>query len=199
MTVTFQPNAAGIPANYIDPGTQFAAGGTTLDFTIPVGGTLATLAQNGAIQQGTTAGTIIVTITSLLSGTTPVVLPNPQPSLSVTIGRLAPVIAAGTITGLSSTGFNVELDAYSTPRDLASLTFTFQAASGAKLNGEDPPPVALNSVAPAWFSSTSGLQNGGSFHLKVPFTFNGDTKALGSVTVSLSNSVGPSTSVNVTF
>jgi hypothetical protein len=199
LTLSFQPNAAGTPANYIDPGTQFAAGGTTLNFTIPVGSTIATLAQNGAIQQGTTAGTILVTLTSLVSGGTPVTLPQPNPSLSVTVARVAPVITSATITGVSSTGFTVELDAYSTPRDLSTVTFTFQPATGAQLNGEDPAPISLTSVAPAWFSSSTGVQNGGSFQLSVPFTFSGNTSALGSVTVILSNSAGTSTSATATF
>jgi hypothetical protein len=112
---------------------------------------------------------------------------------------LAPVIASGsvTITNLTSTGFNVELDAYSTSRDLASATFSFQAASGTQLNGTTSFSVSLSSVAPGWFSSTSGLSNGGSFHLIVPFTFSGDTSVFGSnsVTVTLTNSVGTSSSV----
>ena len=201
LTLSFQSNAAGTPQGFIDPGTQFAAGGTTISFTIPAGSAVATLPQNGAIQQGTTAGTIIVTLTALVSGTTTVVLPQPNPSLSVTVPSLAPVITSGsgTITGRSATGFNVELDAYSTPRDLANATFTFQPASGAHLNGTEPFSVSLDSVAPAWFSSSSGLQSGGLFHLTVPFTFSGDTSALGSVTVTLSNSVGSSSPVTVTF
>ncbi len=201
LTLSFQSTAAGTPANYIDPATQFAAGGTTLNFTIPAGSAVATLPQSGAIQQGTTAGTITVTLTSLVSGTTTIALPQPTPSLSVVVTPMAPVITSGsgTITSLTSTGFNVELDAYSTPRDLANATFTFQATSGDQLNGATPSPVSLSGVAPAWFSSSSGLQSGGLFHLTVPFTFSGNTSALGSVTVTLSNSVGTSSPVTVAF
>jgi YVTN family beta-propeller protein len=201
LTLSFQSSAAGTPANYIDPGTQFAAGGTTLNFTIPAGSAIATLAQNGAIQQGTTAGTIIVTLTSLLSGTTAVTLPQPNPSLTLIVTPMVPVITSGslTITGQTATGFNVELDAYSTARDLANATFTFQAASGSQLNGGTPSPISLAGVGPAWFSSSSGLQNGGLFHLIVPFTFSGNTSALGSVSATLSNSVGASSPATVAF
>jgi YVTN family beta-propeller protein len=192
LTLTFQSDAA--DPNYPNPATQFAAGGTTIDFTVPVGTTVATLPQNGAIQQGTTAGTITVTLTKLVSGTADVLLPQPVPSLTLTVPRLAPVITAGSvrITSLSSSGFNVELNAYSTPRDLTSATFTFQAANGAQLGGTTSFTVPLNAVAPGWFSSASGLQSGGSFHLTVPFTFSGDTSAIGSVSVTLSNSQGSS-------
>jgi hypothetical protein len=199
LTLSCQPDAAGTPANYCDPGTQFAAGGTTLDFTIPAGTTVATLPESGAIQQGTVAGTITVTLTKLVAGSTNV-LPQPPPSRTVSVARQAPVITAGSvkITGLSSTGFNVELDAYSTPRDLTNATFKFQSAGGggAQLTGTTSFTVNLDSVAPSWFSGSSGLQSGGSFHLTVPFTFSGDTSVFGanSVTVTLSNSQGTSSS-----
>jgi hypothetical protein len=197
LTLSFQSNVAGTTQGYIDPMTKFKTSGTTtLTFTIPVGAVQPSSQFDGTIQQGTTAGTITVTLTNLVAGTTNVVLPEPKPSGSVTVQRQAPVITLGSgkITDLSSTLFNVELDAYSTPRDLASATFTFQQASGAQLNGADQPiSVSLDSAALTYFSlspGSAGLEYGGQFHLKVPFTFNGDTNALGSVTVTLSNSVG---------
>ena len=192
LTLTFQPNAAGTPADYHDPATQFASGGTTVDFTVPAGAGIATLPQNGAIQQGTVAGTITVTLTRLVAGTTSVVPPAPI-STSLIVPQLAPVILPGSvkITGLSSSGFNVEFDAYSTPRDLGDLNLAFQPAAGAKLTGTSF-TVPLQSLAPSWFSSPAGLQSGGSFHLSVPFTFSGDTRSIGSVSVTLSNSIGTS-------
>jgi len=192
LTLTFQPNAAGTPADYHDPATQFASGGTTVEFTVPAGAAIATLPQNGAIQQGTVAGTVTVTLTRLVAGTTSVVPPAPI-STSLIVPQLAPVILPGSvkITGLSSSGFNVEFDAFSTPRDLGDLNFAFQPAAGAKLTGTSF-TVPLQSLAPSWFSSPAGLQSGGSFHLSVPFTFSGDTRSIGSVSVTLSNSIGTS-------
>ncbi len=121
-------------------------------------------------------------------------LPQPPPSETITVAPMPPVVTSGSVrfTNLTSTGFNVELDGYSTPRDLAGATFTFQAASGAQLSGTTTFSVSLSSLAPGWFSGTSGLQSGGTFHLSVPFTFGGDTSALGGVSVTLSNSVGSS-------
>jgi len=194
FTLTFQPNAAGVPPGYMDPGTRFAAGGTTLTFSIPAGSAgSVSLPQNGAIQQGTTAGVITVTLTRLVAGATNI-LPSSPPSLSITVPRLPPVIIPGSvqITGRSATGFNVELDAYSTPRDLTNATFTFKPAEGAELSGTTL-TVPLASVAPAWFSSAGGLASGGAFHLTVPFTYSGDVGALGSVSVTLSDAAGPST------
>jgi sugar lactone lactonase YvrE len=198
LSFTPDPKVTNVPSGYSDPAMQFAAGGTTMNFTIPAGAATTTLPDNGSVQLGTVAGTTTVTLTQL-SENGASVLPQPPPSLSVTLPLLAPVIASGsvTITSLTSTGFNVELDAYSTSRDLASATFSFQAASGTQLNGTTSFSVSLSSVAPGWFSSTSGLSNGGSFHLIVPFTFSGDTSVFGSnsVTVTLTNSVGTSSSV----
>jgi len=199
LTLTFQANASSVPANYRDPAAQFAAGGTALNFTIPTGATTATLLQNGAIQQGTVAGTITVTLTRLVAGNTNL-LPTPAPSRTITVARLAPVITVGSvqITGRSATGFSVELDGYATTRDLTSATFTFQPAAGAQLTGTTL-TVSLTGVGPGWFSGATGLQSGGSFHLTVPFTFSGDISALGSVSVTISSAEGASAAQSRTF
>jgi hypothetical protein len=197
LTLSFTSNAAGTGPGYMDPGTQFLAGGTTLTFTIPAGSSTANLAQGGAIQQGTTAGTITVTLTQLTADGINV-LPQPNPSLSVTVPPLAPVITSGSlqVTNQTSTGFTVQFDAYSTPRDLSNVTFTFQAASGAQLQGTS---FSFPLDGTSWFSSTQGQDNGGTFSVTVPFTFSGDTSALGSVTVTLSNSVGSSSPATAAF
>jgi len=199
LTLSFQadPADANTPAGYQDPNMVFVSTGkTTIPFTIPQGAKVATLGSNGAIQQGTVAGTITVTMTSLLAGTADV-LPVPAPTQSVTVPRLAPVIQPGSVTivNLSSTGFDVELNAYSTSRDLVNATFVFQAAPGSVLSGQTSFEVPYSTLAPAYFGGSEGQQNGGYFGLTVHFTFSGDTTVIngGSVGVTLSNSVGTST------
>jgi hypothetical protein len=198
LSFTPDPKVTNVPSGYSDPAMQFAAGGTTMSFTIPAGATTASLLQSGAIQQGTVAGTITVTLTQLSAGGTSM-LPQPAPSATVKVPLIAPVITSGsvTITNLTSTGFDVQLDAYSTSRDLQSATISFQAASGTQLNGTTSFSVPLSSIAPGWFSGATGLQNGSSFQLTVPFTFSGDTSVFGpnSVSVTLTNSVGSSSAV----
>jgi hypothetical protein len=200
LALTFQHNAANAPPDYRDPHTQFAAGGTTLDFTIPAGETVAALAQNGLIQQGTVAGDIKVTLTRLNAGGVSLLSETP-PSKSVTVPSMAPVITPGSlaITGLSSSGFNVEFKGYSTSREILWATYTFLSSSGTRLDGTTTFPVSLGTVAPAYFSGTTGLQSGGYFKLNMPFAYTGDTRALGSVTVTLSNSKGYSLSQTVEF
>ena len=172
-----------------------STGTTAIPFTIPQGAKVASLGSNGAIQQGTVAGTITVTMTSLLAGAVDV-LPQPAPTLSVSVPRLVPIIEAGSVTivNLTSTGFDVQVNAYSTPRDLLNATFTFQAAPGSVLNGQTSFQVPFNTLAPAYFGGSEGLKNGGYFALTVHFLFSGDTTVIsgGSVGVTLSNSVGTS-------
>ena len=172
LTLSFVSNAAGTAPGYIDPMTCFIDSNnqcvTQLNFTIPVGSMAATLPNNGMVQQGTTAGTLTVTLTQLTAGGTSV-LPQPPPGRSVVVPPLAPVIKSVSITNESTSGFTVQVVAFSTPRDLGQLTLTFAAASGADLNGATPPAIDLTSLAQAYFASSNGAAGGGTFIPSVPF------------------------------
>ena len=200
LTLTFQPNAGAVSTGYVDPAMQFASGGRSVDFTVPAGTTTATLPQNGLIQQGTVAGTITVSLTALSLGGTNVLPQNP-PTRSLVVAGLPPVMYANSlqVTQKTSTSFNVEFNAYSTTRDLISVTFAFGAASDAVLNGTTSFTVRLDSIAPQWFSSATGLSSGAAFHLSTPFTITGDSSAIGTVSVTLTNSVGNSSTQTVSF
>jgi hypothetical protein len=201
LTLSFEADSgdANTPSGYQDPNMVFVSTGTTtIPFTISQGSTTATLGNNGAIQQGTVAGTITVNMTSLLAGTENV-LPQPAPTQSVTVPLIAPVIAAGSvkIENLTSTGFDVELNAFSTSRDLQQATFVFTGASGSTLNGQTSFQVSYSTAAAGYFAGSTGLMNGGYFGLTVHFNYSGDTSVIGggSVAVTLSNSVGASSAV----
>jgi hypothetical protein len=200
LRLTFAPDAAGLPADgYMDPALQFAAGGTTLAFTVPANSATITLPQNGALQLGTVAGTATVTLTQLRASNTNTDVPlASRPSTSVVVPRQAPVIVAGSvqITGMTAGGFAVELDGYTTPRDLRSATFTFTAASGARIEGQAAHTVQLATDSATWFNSTDGRNNGSRFHLRVPFTLSGSSGVVASVSVTLENSVGTSSAVS---
>ena len=118
----------------------------------------------------------------------------------ITVPRIAPVIVPGSVklTGVSGSGFTLFLDGSSTPRDLTSASVTFTPANSTQLNGTQF-TVPLTSAATAWFADTGanrGVANGGSFSLTIPFTYAGDLSALGTVSVTLTNSVGTSAAVN---
>ncbi len=190
---------ANTPSGYQDPNLVFVSTGTTtIPFTIAANSKTATLGSNGAIQQGTVAGTITVTMTSLLAGTADV-LPIPAPTVTISVPRLSPVIEAGSVTiaNLTSAGFDVELNAFSTSRDVQEATFVFTGASGSTLNGPTSFQVSFSSSAANYFGGSTGLKNGGNFGLTVHFTYSGDSSVIsgGSVVVTVSNSVGTSSEV----
>lgn len=196
LSLTFTPNAGSLPNGYMDPAVRFASGGaTTLNFTIPAGQVNASIPNNGVFSQGTVAGVIAATLTALGAGTVSV-LPAQRPSTTVTVNRIAPVITPSSVRVLnpSATGMTVEVQGYSTTRELSSATFTFTAASGSTLEGTSTFTVPLNSAT--WFDSTDGRSNGSRFSLQVPFTFSGDPAAIGSVSVTLTNSIGASSPVS---
>ncbi len=196
VRLTFAATAPNLPPGYMDPALQFAAGGTTLNFTVPAGATTVSPIAGGTIQQGTVAGTVTVTLTSLTSGGTSV-LPQTPVTASATILPLAPVITAGSvqITNLTSTGFNVVLSGYSTPRDVTTATFTFTAASGTQLSGSTTFSVPVSSQFSAWYQSAQSQSFGSMFQLQVPFTITGNG-SVQSVSVTLTNSVGTSAPVS---
>jgi len=179
---------------------QFVTGGTTSP-TIAIPANSTTPVNLPAVQLGSVAGTITVQLASLtVAGTSQTVpLPSPVPSFPITVPRLAPIIVPGSvkITSVTSSGFQVFLDASSTPRDLTSANVTFTAASGTTLNGTSF-TISLTSAATPWFdpANATGVANGGALSLTLPFTFTGSTSALGTASVTLTNSVGTSAAVS---
>jgi hypothetical protein len=206
LTLSFVPNAAGVPNGYMDPALQFASGGTTFNFTIQRGTTSPTVSIPN-IQQGTVAGRITVTLTSLLAGSLNV-LPAAPLNASVTVPQLAPVVESCVMGAVTSGAFSVQLDAYSTPRDLASAIYSFTPASGAQItvtaaNGGQVAGTTQISVPVAtqlsqWFAGSASQPNGSVFSLQAPFTLSGDASALQSVSVMLTNSVGASAQFSCT-
>ena len=199
FSLTFTSNAANLPANYINPDVKFIGGSTTAGpFTIPANSSAAMLLP--AIQLGTVAGTITVSLATLTTSAGQSVLPANPVTTTIAVGRFAPTIVPGSvkIVNITSTGFSVFLDGTSTPRDLTSASLTFTAASGDQLNGTQF-TVSLTAAATAWFSDTGanrGVANGGAFSLTLPFNYSGDTTAIGTVSVTVTNSVGTSGAVS---
>ena len=151
LSLTFRALPPGLPAGYSDPALQFASGGKTVDFVIPAGATSLSL-QNRAIQQGTVAGDITVTLVSLRAGTSDVT-PRPVPAQTVTLPVLPPVITPNSvrITNSSTNTIDVEFTAYSTPRDLIEARYTFEVVSGTEIAGSATVPVDVRSAANTWY------------------------------------------------
>jgi Putative Ig domain len=203
LTLAFTGNAAGLPStNYSDPGLQFGQGGATTTLTIPRGSTTSSLPVNNGIQVGSVAGTITVTITQLTQVVNGQIqqlsLPNPRPSTSIVVPKLAPVISSVRIINVTASSFTVAVVASSTPRDLATASLIFSPAPGAQLNATNFPGISL-SGAGAWFGGSSGQNAGAAFNIQIPFTFSGQTNAIGSVSVTLANSIGSSAPLSGTM
>jgi hypothetical protein len=168
-------------------GTGFGSKTWTYAVTVPAGKT--TVPFPSALDPGTVAGNLAVTLT--VNGQTA--------ETPVTIGSVAPIIEAGSvqITNITSTGFDVELVATSTTLELKTATFTFTAAAGAQISGSATFTADVSSLLAPWFAS-SNYQYGGAFSLSIPFTISGPSSAIGSVSVTLTNSSGTSSAVSGT-
>ncbi|HZS56748.1 MAG TPA: putative Ig domain-containing protein, partial [Bryobacteraceae bacterium] len=190
LTLTFAPNAADLPAGYMDPALQFVDPtgkqlGTTYIFTVPP---MATSVSLPDIQPGTVAGAI--TVTMIVGG-------QESAASTITVEPLAPVIESNSvqILNITANGFDVELIANSTPRDMTTATLTFAAASGTQIIGNATFSIDISSALAQWYSSTQGQSYGSQFALTIPFTFSGNMSALQSVTATLTNSIGTSSSI----
>ncbi len=185
----FTANAAGVPPGYRDRTLALAPTGP-----ITITPQNAGSPPNLRLSLGTVAGTVTVSVDKCYVSGTQIEVELPQyPSTTVEIRRMAPVIVPGSVyMTQTQIGLSVELDGYSTPRELSGAVVTFTPASGAQLNGATTSTVDFSSVAAAWYTTQAGLDAGSTFHLSLPFPVTGDLSAIGSVSVQLRNSVGAS-------
>ncbi len=192
LSVGFTPNASltGLPIGYAGDAGFVTPNGkvTTASVTIPAATTSVPVPT---VDPGTVAGQVTVALT--------VGDENVAPS-TITVAPSAPIIEANSvqITNVTATGFDVELVATSTTRELTNATFTFTAASGAQISSASTFTVDVSTLLSQWFSSASGLTYGGAFTLTLPFTLSGPASGIQSVSVTLSNSIGTSAPVSGT-
>ncbi len=191
MTLAFAP-AAGGSQNY---DAKFGTGtGTTVNFTIPANSPtgLFGTASSVPVIIGTVAGTI--TITTVIQDSAGNTLPPPAP-IVIPVNATVPVIV-GVIPGAVTTGgFSIAVTGRSTPRNMTSAVFHFTAPTGTQLASADI-TVPLTSAFTTWYGSAASIPFGSSFTMAVQFSFTGpagQTVPYTTVTVTLTNSVGAST------
>ncbi len=192
VTLTFTPNAAGVTSVYVDPALQFVnssgtATGTSNTYTLSANTGSIALSQ---VDPGTVAGQIEFTLA--VTGQT-------GTSGSVTVPLSVPIIESVNVLNVTSAGFDVEVIANSSPRDLETANFTFGASSGNTINGTTSFSVDVSSAMSSWYTSSTSQQYGSRFALTVPFTFSGSSSAIGTVSVTLKNSQGTSTASSSGF
>jgi hypothetical protein len=170
----------------VDRSIQFSSGGTTANFTIPVGGTTNDIPL--AIQTGTVSGTLNVSLRLQAGGID--VTPSPAPAMTAQIARSAPVIQNVQVTRSGST-LNLVITGYSTAREITQAQFTFNAASGQTLQSTASSiTVDVSTPFGNWFSDPANSPYGSIFVLTQPFTVQGDVNAVIPASVTLTNRIG---------
>ncbi len=186
LTLTFEPDAVN-PSD--DPAVVFSTGGRTVNYSIAANATQATFpAASLALQSGTVAGAITLRATLQAGGRN--ITPSPAPVKVSRLLRSAPVIRSVQVERTSS-GFDVVIKGFSTPRQITQATFRFTPAAGANLQTTEL-TLPLTTVADPWFQGQESGQYGSQFTLRQPFSVQGDSRAVSAVSVTLTNSVGSS-------
>jgi len=185
MTLTVDPLTPGAPT---DPAVQFSTGGTTFTFTIPAGSTTTPTVQ---LQTGTDSSTITVTLAFEANGQ-PIDVPSIQPVV-ITVPDSAPLISSVKLVRNGNT-LTVDVQGYSTTRDVGSAIFDFTPASGSSISNPEV-TVDVSTDFTTWYSGDASLQFGSSFSYSQVFNLSNDNSTIGSVSVVLTNTVGQSNKV----
>jgi hypothetical protein len=192
VTMTFKSNAIN-PSD--DPAIQFSSGGRILNFTIPAGQISAFPTTLPAIQTGTVAGEIDLTLSYFAGGQN--ITPANPPVRSMTIPRTAPNINSVQVVKVSG-GFNILVTGYSTPRQVVQADFTFTPATGATLQTTHA-TVIVDPVFTTWYTGINSPQFGSLFLYTQPFTVQGNVSDISSVSVTLAHTTGTSAAVSASF
>ena len=177
LTLAFSSSVGGD-----DQMVRFIDGSRSVTFSIPQG---QTSAPNTPIVTGTVAGTI--TLTASVPGA-------PDVIKTIVIDSAVPVITSVALTQVTG-GLNVVVTGYSNTREISSGSFTFTVSSGNTLS-QAQITVPLASAFTTWFNNGASNATGGQFKLTVPFSVTqGSAMAVTKVTVTLTNTKGPSAAV----
>ena len=168
-----------------DPAVQFATGGRSISFILPANSTQPVPPL--ALQTGTVAGTIELDF--MVQGAA-----DPGLSRTITIVQAAPIIRNVEVVH-NSTGFELRVTGYSTARKVTQANLQF---AGANLQTTQL-TVPLAGVAANWYQSAAATPFGSQFSLTMPFTIQGSQDAIQTVSLTLTNDLGSSTSVSVDF
>jgi hypothetical protein len=163
-------------ANQADPRLRFVNGQAAMYFVIPAGSTQITLPL---VSTGTVASTVVVSLGKL--GSANVNLPLHPTSVIFSIAQSAPVVTSACYTR-TSTGVNVQVNGYSTTRELTQANVTI---------GTNTFQTDVSGLAAGYFSDQETIRAGGSFALTLPYQLDlGTTGPISTATINLSNTVG---------
>ena len=157
----------------------------SVSFRIATGATQATF-PNGipVLQTGTVAAN--VTLTAVLDNT------NPTQTTTAT-NRLLPAqpVISSASAAINGQTLTITLSGYSTTRETQNATFRFYSSA----TSSAPFTIDVSNLFASWFNSTAS-NDGGTFHYAQPFSVSSPA-SISAIEVSLTNSVGTSTTVRV--
>jgi hypothetical protein len=125
------------------------------------------------------------------------VTPTPAPTSQIRINSSVPFVSTPQATRTTS-GFTVTISGFSTTREISQAVFHFNPASGSNLQTTDV-TIPVGSMFNAWFQSSAVTAFGSQFLFTQPFTIQGDSQSVSSVTITLVNSQGNSQPATVTI
>lgn len=200
IRMTFTPSA---DVNANDGGYLFSNGRRDALVNVAANSTTVNPADaNLAVQNGTTAGRVVIELISLTpAGSSTNLIPSPQVLADYTVGRSRPVISGVTVVNRNATGITLRIRGYTTTRSLTTATFTFNVRSGTLVT-ESPQPVPLGNAAATFFQNQQiSAATGGQFNYDQVFSVagaaGGDGTHITSITVRIANSTGESETVTV--
>ena len=184
FTLTF---ASASGSGVDDPSIQFSSGGRTYSYTVAANSTTVPPVQ---LQAGTDAGTITITATLLADGVD--VTPAGLVPVVIVVPPVVPVITGTTITRSGNT-LTVVIHGYSNTREMTQAVFDFTAATGDMLAmSSSTLTLPATTLFGTWYSDTTSQAYGSTFTYTQIFNTSGDATTVGSVKVTLTNSVGTS-------
>lgn len=182
LSLAFTPSASNATD---DPAIQFSSGGRAITFAVPANSTVTPPVQ---LQTGTVAGTAVVTLTVISNGVN--VTPSNVAPVTITIAPAVPLLTAVTLTRTGNT-LGVVVSGFSNTREVSKASFHFTPAPGANLNTPDV-TADVTSVFAGWYTTPASLPYGSTVIYTQQFTLSDTASSIGSVTVTLTNSIGTS-------
>ncbi|HEV2690096.1 MAG TPA: choice-of-anchor D domain-containing protein [Bryobacteraceae bacterium] len=184
LTLEFHPSVPGVSD---DPAVVFVSGAKrNATVNISAGDTFGKFGTQSSIafQTGTTAGTIVFTLT----------MPNSKQQASLTVSPAA--ISFDSTNGVRrASALDVSLIGFDNTYSASQIAFTFYDKKGATMQ----PGVIRVDASPDFRLYFAGSQVGGMFALLATFPVSGDATQVGSVDVQLANSVGVTKAQRITF
>ncbi len=183
LTLAFEP-ATGLPD---DPAIQFLSGPLrNASVSITAGDSFARIdgQPNMAFQTGTTAGTLVFTLT----------LPNSSDQFTLSIAP-APVSVTSSSGDMTAGVLDVNVAGFDNTYSISQLSFTFYDNSS---NVIRPGAITVNAASQfqSYFATT---QAGGMFTMLATFPFTGNSGTVAGVNVQIENSAGTITTQRIAF